>query len=117
MSNQSKRGTGSQLRKPLVATVAAVGGAGMLLGAPAAGLLAAPAQAAPVVAAPLQLPAIPGLDFFGSGGLSAALLDPVFSIASAIPFLNIFVANGTPGTATNPNGGNAGLFFGNGGAG
>src|SRR4051794_16139655 len=114
MSNQSKRGTGSQLRKPLVATAAALGGASMILGAPAAALLAAPgAQAAPIVSAPEQF-AIPGLDFFGSGGLSAAILDPFFSVATAIPFLNIFVANGTPGTAANPNGGNAGLFFGNG---
>ena len=75
-------------RRPLVATAAAIGGAGIVLAAPAAALMAAPAaQAAPVVPAPQQgcgyfdprCPpfAIPGLDFFGSGGLSAALLDPV----------------------------------------
>jgi hypothetical protein len=109
--------TKSGLRKPLAATVAAIGGAGLVVAAPAAALIAAPgAQAAPVVPAPQQFD-IPGLDFFGSGGLSAALFDPIFDIAGMVPVLNIFVANGVDGTATNPNGGNAGLFFGNGGKG
>src|SRR5882757_2251116 len=116
MSDRRKQGNGS-LRRPFMATAAAVGGAGLILGAPAAGLMAAPvAQAAPVVPVPQQFE-IPGLDFFGGSGLSAALLDPLFDIAGLIPGLNIFIANGADGTATNPNGGNAGLFFGNGGNG
>jgi hypothetical protein len=63
----SGRGTGSRrTRKPLVATAAAIGGAGLVLAAPAAALMAAAdAQAAPVVQAPLQ---IGDLDFFGDGG-------------------------------------------------
>ena len=90
MSNRSKRGTGSRrTRKPLVATAAAIGGAGLILGAPAAALMAAPgAQAAPVVPAPQQLSRVLGLDFFGTGGLSAAFLDPIFEIATIIPFFN-----------------------------
>ena len=89
-----------------------------MLAAPAAVLMTAPqAQAAPMFVAPQQFPEFPGLDFFGSGGLSAALLDPVFDFAGLIPGLNIFVGNGVDGTATNINGGDAGLLFGNGGNG
>jgi hypothetical protein len=117
MSSRSKRGTGSRRsRKPLVATAAAIGGAG----APAAGLLAASgiAQAAPVIPAPQQFgDLIPGGgDFFGGAGL-AALLDPLWDITGLIPVINIFAANGVDGTADNPNGTNAGLFFGSGGDG
>ena len=65
---------------------------------------------------PVTLPA-PVSDFFGAGGLSAALLDPLFDIAGLIPGLNIFVGNGVDGTATIPNGGNAGILAGNGGNG
>ena len=104
-------------RRPLVATAAAIGGAGIVLAAPAAALItASEAQAAPVFPVPAQFE-IPGLDFFGAGGLSAALLDPFFDIAGIIPGLNIFIGNGVDGTLTSPNGGAAGLFAGNGGAG
>ena len=100
-----------------MATATVIGGAGFVLGAPAAVLMAASeAQAAPVLPAPLQFE-IPGLDFFGTGGLSAALLDPFFDMAGLIPGLNMFIGNGVDGTATSPNGGNAGLFAGNGGNG
>jgi hypothetical protein len=95
-SNRSAHGTG-RTRKPLVAAVAALGGAGVVLVAPGAALMTAPqVQAAPVFSAPQQL--IPGFDFFGDGGLSAALLDPFFEIAGLIPVLNIFVGNGVDGT-------------------
>ena len=118
MSDRSERGNGPwQAGRPLVAAAAAIGGAGLVLAAPAAALMAAPeALAAPVFPVPQQI-AIPGLDFFGSGGLSAALLDPVFDIFGLIPGLNIFIGNGVDGTATSPNGGDAGLFAGNGGNG
>ena len=69
-----------------------------------------------MVPAPQQIE-IPGLDFFGDGGLSAAFLDPFFEIARMAPFFNIFVSNGEDGTATSPDGGNAGILAGNGGDG
>ena len=119
MSIRSERGSGSkQSRRPLVATAAVIGGAGMVLGAPAAALIAAPvAQAAPVFAVPQQLPPIPPFPPIGGGGISAAFLDPVYDIFGLIPGLNIFVSNGIDGTAASPNGGNAGLLAGNGGNG
>ena len=64
-SNMPKRSSWRTAR-PLAATAATIGSAGLILGAPAAGLLAAPGvvQAAPVVAAPQQfgdlLASIPG---------------------------------------------------------
>src|SRR5262245_19948565 len=103
----SKRNSQSTVR-PLAATAAAIGSAGLIIGAPAAGLLAAPglAQAAPVVPAPLQSGGLG--DLFGSSGLSSlfgsgsglglgsfsSFLTPVFDIAGAIPVLNIFIGNG-----------------------
>ena len=119
MSKRSNRGTDSRRsrkpKRPLLATAAAIGGAGLILATPGAALMAAPeAQAAPVVPAPLQTG---GFDFFGTGGLSAAPFDPIFELFGAIPFVKIFIGNGTDGTAANPNGGNAGLFAGNGGDG
>src|SRR5918992_210521 len=113
MTVRSERGS----HRPLVAAAAAIGGAGIVLAAPAAALMtAADAQAAPMRPVPQQFE-IPGLDFFGSGGLSAALLDPLFDIAGIIPGLNIFIGNGVDGTATSPNGTAAGLLAGNGGNG
>src|ERR1700754_3987929 len=111
MSNRSSRSTA----RPFVATAAAVGGVSLILGAPAAGLLAAPgvASAAPVVPAPLQ-----GIDFgnlFGLGGLGG--VDALFGFFNAIPIVNIFISNGADGTAANPDGGNGGLLFGSGGNG
>ena len=59
MSNRSKRGTGAPGSKkparPLRATAAVIGGAGMILAAPAAALLADPAeaQAQPMISATL----------------------------------------------------------------
>jgi hypothetical protein len=55
-------------------------------------------------------PTISGIDFFGTGGLSASILDSVFALAGEIPVLNISIGDGADGTATSPNGGNAGLF-------
>lgn len=57
--------------RPLVATAAAIGGAGLVLAAPAAALLANPgqAQAAPVIPAPQE----PITDLFGSVVGSAGL--------------------------------------------
>src|SRR5258707_9880300 len=101
MSTRSSRGTARRL----AATAAAIGSAGLILGAPAAGLLAAPgvASAAPVVPAPLQ-----GLDLgslFGAGGLGGlsglipglgggtgglGSFDAVFGFFNAIPIVNIF---------------------------
>src|SRR5690349_1087639 len=101
--------------KGIAATAAAIGSAGLILGAPAAGLLAAPgvAQAAPVVPAPLQ-----GIDFgnlFGSGGLGG--FDAIFGFFNAIPIVNIFISNGANGTADSPDGKPGGLLFGRGGDG
>ena len=97
----SSRGSGSRRRpvRPLAATAAVIGGAGLILGAPAAALLAAPgvSYAAPLAPVPLQAGA---LDFFGSAGL-----DGIFDVFGAIPILNIFIGNGADGTATSPNGG------------
>ena len=125
MSNRSKRGTGSHLsKKParsLKATAAVIGGAGMILAAPGAALLADPpeAQAQGDLATLTTLFGASGLNGAVGAGVGAAtgLADPFFAIASGIPFVNIFIGNGADGTAANPNGGNAGLFAGNGGDG
>ena len=124
------RGTGHQHRRsrrparPLVATAAAIGGAGLVLAAPGAALMANPAEAQ---AQPIDLSALTSL-FGGSFaipltpaglvGTAGSTFDPILDIATAIPFLNLFVGNGPDGTAASPNGGNAiGLFVGNGGDG
>jgi hypothetical protein len=103
----------------LAATAAAIGGAGIILGSPAAGLLAAPglAHAAPAVPAPQQLGNVGSI--FGSSGLGGIsdLLTPVFAIAGAIPIVNIFIGNGANGTAAHPDGFPGGIFGGNGGNG
>jgi hypothetical protein len=113
MSDRCEHGGSERSRKQLVAVI---GGVGVVLAAPAAGLMApSEAHAAPVIPVPQQV--IPGFAFFGSSGLSAALLDPIFDIFGLVPGLNIFIGNGADGTATSPNGGNAGLLFGNGGNG
>ena len=46
-----------------------------------------------------------------------ATFDPFLDIAGLIPVLNIFVGNGVDGLTPGANGGNAGLFIGNGGNG
>src|ERR1700712_5526161 len=89
-------------KRPMMLTAAA--GAGIVLSAPAASLLIAPAEAQ---AAPLDnLTSLfgGGLAALGGGGLGTNLiggglsdpgtaLNPVFDIASQIPGLNIFVGN------------------------
>ena len=120
------RGTGPRRsrKSPLVATAAAIGGAGIVLTAPAAALLADPPEAQ----AQIDLSSLTSI--FGLAGLSAngglaggvvgtatSITDPFFSLATAIPFFNVFVSNGADGTAANPNGGNAGILAGNGGKG
>src|SRR6476469_8121685 len=118
--------------RPLAATAAAVGGAGLVLSAPAAALLAMPseAQAAPLMPAPAGLFGC----FFGStvggdclagdnAGLASGLTDglataqPFLDMAGGIPIVNIFIGNGADGTAAHPNGFNGGLLIGNGGNG
>jgi hypothetical protein len=144
MSKRSNyRGTGAhrpqKKARPLVATAAAVSGAGLLLAGPAAALLANPgeAHAAPGTPAPQQ----PITSLFGcvlgsanpaencdagdnvasarglGNGLALANLDPFLDIAGGIPILNIFVGNGADGTALHPNGYNGGFFIGSGGDG
>jgi hypothetical protein len=112
-------------------TVAAIGGAGMVLAAPAAALLISPAvaQAAPP---PVVDPLCPLVGACARGSLGASiagvlgpagLADPfglptdLLGFAGAIPVLNIFIGNGADGTALHPDGFNGGLFFGNGGKG
>src|SRR4051794_28690215 len=118
--------------RPLAATVATIGGAGMILAAPAVALLANPAQAQ---AAPTD-----GIeDLLGCAVTSLTqgdscltdlsdartrnvtdsrmYYDPFLDVAGAIPGLNTFIGNGADGTAAHPDGFNAGLFIGNGGDG
>ena len=112
-------------RRPLAATAAAIGGAGLVLGAPAAALVAAPAaQAAPVASVPQQLPDLGGLfgglDLFGGsglGGLTSLFPSTFLDFAGFIPGLNIFIGNGADGLLPGADGGDAGLFIGNGGNG
>jgi hypothetical protein len=76
-SSGARRRRAGKPARPWVAAAAAIGGAGLVLSAPGAALMAAPAaQAAPVVPVPLQFE-IPGLDFFGSGGLSSGAVGSV----------------------------------------
>ena len=120
MSKRSNRGTDSRRsrkpKRPLLATAAAIGGAGLILATPGAALMAAPGKRRPRRWSRRRCKQ-GDLDFFGTGGLSAAPFDPIFELFGAIPFVKIFIGNGADGTAANPNGGNAGLFAGNGGDG
>src|SRR3954466_8268126 len=137
MSKQSRyRGKGRHRAQTksrrLVATAAAVGGAGLVLSAPAAALLAMPgeAHAAPALPIPTSLFGC----FLGStvgdeclagdnAGLAASLTEglataqPFLDMAGGIPIVNIFIGNGADGTAAHPNGFNGGLLIGNGGNG
>ena len=133
MSKRSNRGTGSRRSRkparPLVATAAAIGGAGIVLAAPGAAFMAPPeAQAQDWYSDHRQhfRSALAGL----GGGIpltpagvvetTTGLSDPLFDLAGAIPILNIFVANGAdadPHSRRNLNGGDAGLFIGSGGNG
>jgi hypothetical protein len=145
MANHRRPGRGSEASRrsgrAWAATAAAIGGAGIVLAAPGAALLVAPgvAQAAPVAANPV----CPLFGGCASGGLGSGIGDVVglaaptpnalavgvigagvdgplsalIGIAGQIPFVNIFVHNGADGTAAHPDGGNAGLFIGNGGNG
>ena len=131
--NVSGRGNGPRrTRKSLVTAAAAIGAGGLIMGGPAAALMAAPAaQAAPVVPAPQQVDVLGGvLGFFGAagqgGGISVqTVTGPLFGIADAlldaatfIPFLNFFVGNGADATTPGADGGDAiGIFAGNGGDG
>ena len=78
MSKRSNyRGTGSpKPARPLLATAAAIGGAGMVLAAPGAVMLATPgvAQAAPIVSVPSKR-FDQALSIFG-GSAASALLNP-----------------------------------------
>ena len=118
MANPSKRSVGAhRARTPVRSwrtTAAAIGGAGMLLGAPAAALLATPGIAQADVCQ------INGL--FGCNGLSAnsdtsAMSNVVADPSGGDPFYNYFFGNGADGTADHPDGFNGGIFFGNGGNG
>ena len=119
--------------RPLATTAAVIGGAGVVLCAPGAALLVAPAaQAAPYVSAPASPPNdlcvvmtgcnnIPAGNLFGAAALSAGTTtDPftaLFDLAGAIPGVNLLIGNGADGTAAHPNGFNGGLFAGSGGDG
>src|SRR5258708_2961304 len=84
---------------PLAPTAVAIGSAGLILGAPAAALLAAPgvAQAAPVAPAPQQLGLGDLGNLFGGSGLSGLTgglpglsgglsgFDAIFGFFNAIP--------------------------------
>ena len=117
----------NRARKSTVAASSVLSGVAILFAVPAAALLTVPAaQAAPVaqVPAPFENPEWwinrhrpMGSGLIGGSGLSAGSLDPFFDIAGLIPVLNVFIGNGADGTLASPNGGNAGLFAGNGGNG
>ncbi|MDT5187814.1 MAG: hypothetical protein QOI28_65, partial [Mycobacterium sp.] len=140
LEHSSHRGKALRRRTHFLATAAAVGGAGMVLAAPGAALLANPGQAhaAPLEqlfgcafgtvpvgdcdAASQSTPFVIGLGLqsatlapsFGTG-LDAA--DPFLDLAGGIPILNIFIGNGADGTQFSPNGTNGGLLIGSGGDG
>ena len=126
--------------KATATTLAVLGGASLFLAVPAAALMAGSgvANAAPAEesAQCTQLPACLGggstptaPSLFGPATFALALapdsatndlvdlFNPFVDLAGAIPIVNIFVGNGTDGTAFNPNGGNGGLFIGSGGDG
>ncbi|MBB5167976.1 hypothetical protein HNP02_007985 [Mycobacterium sp. AZCC_0083] len=99
-----------------------IGGAGLVLAVPAAALLVTPgrAQAAPLCVPPtlicnVSAAASPVVASIFGTAFGAA--DPLLDIAGQIPIINIFIGNGAAGTALHPDGGNAGILFGNGGAG
>ena len=124
MSKQRNRGTGSRRsrkpRRPLAATAAAIGGAGIVLAAPGAAFMAAPeAQAQTGIAIIDSLFGLTGLSGVSGTlvGTATGLEDTFFAIAGQIPILNAFIGNGADGTAENPDGGNAGIIAGNGGTG
>ena len=117
---------------PLLATAVAVGGAGVLFAAPAAALLASPAEAhaAPTDSVGDLLGCVVGSVLRGScvgatqnavtpAAVSAEspLTDPLLNIAGEIPVLNLFIGNGADGSAFHPNGFNGGIFAGSGGNG
>ena len=95
-----------------------IGGAGMILAAPTAALLANPAEAQ---AQPIDLTSLTSI--FGNSGLSGiagtatGLATPFVNLANGIPILNIFISNGANGTADSPDGQPGGLIIGNGGNG
>jgi hypothetical protein len=137
MSNRSKRGPGRRRSPAPARTLAvAIGGAGLVLAAPAAALLASPgeAHAAPVVpigdicggASPLRLrrarsvqPSHYGVAnrCYDPFGLTSTFTNTFLDLADGIPVLNVFIGNGADGTAAHPNGFNDGLFAGSGGNG
>ena len=128
----SNRGTASRRSRkparPFAATAAAIGGAGLVLAAPCAALMANPPEAQAQTGIPI-IDSIFGGAFAGipltPAGVvdtTTGLADPFLDLAGAIPILNIFVGNGAdadPVTCSGAtcNGGDAGLFIGNGGAG
>ncbi|MDQ1716904.1 MAG: hypothetical protein QOE89_857, partial [Pseudonocardiales bacterium] len=100
----------------------AIGGAGLVLAVPAAAFLVTPgrAQAAPLCVPPtvicnVSAAASPVVASIFGTAFGAA--DPLLDIAGQIPIINIFIGNGAAGTALHPDGGNAGILFGDGGAG
>ncbi|MDT4998877.1 MAG: hypothetical protein QOK12_982, partial [Mycobacterium sp.] len=144
MAKHRQRVSGSgRTRTPGRAWAVAIGGAGIVLAAPAAALLTTPAlaQAAPVPPTGPLCPLLVGCGSGGgvgasiAGGIGASigslstvvgpggLADPfglptaILGFAGAIPGLNIFIGNGADGTAVHPDGFNGGLFFGDGGKG
>src|SRR5690349_1319936 len=101
----------SDYARPLLTAAVAIGSAGLILGAPCAGL----AHAAPVLA-PQQFGNLGNLgNLFGSGGLSG--FDAVFGFFNMVPIVNMFISNGADGTAQHPDGFNGGMLFGRGGNG
>src|SRR5882757_2774499 len=149
-SHRDNRGAGAHRRRkparPLLAAATVIGGAGIVLGAPAAALFVGSgvAQAAPLVSAPTDVCASglvgctdpsasslssTGTSLFGGGAALSAipagpgLADPFgltnafLDLAGAIPGLNLFIGNGADGTAAHPDGFNGGLFAGSGGNG
>jgi len=109
---------------PFAATAAAVGGAGLVVAAPAAALLAMPgrAQAAPAPTGLIGCVLTLNGDCLDnqSTAIGSSLTDgmataePFLDIASGIPIVNIFIGNGADGTAAHPNGFNGGIFAGSG---
>src|SRR5262249_29162040 len=130
-SKRANTGRSHIRTRSATATAALVGGAGLVLAAPGAALLAHPAEAQ-------ALPQSPGdviscvLDSVLGGscvaeaqneviligvGAGLQIADPILDIAGAIPVLNVFIGNGADGTAAHPNGFNGGLLIGSGGDG
>src|SRR6478672_559378 len=133
MSSRSKRGPSRRQSPTPARTLAvAIGGAGIVLAAPAAALMVSPGEAHAAPAIPF-VDLCGGTSIFGCNPLGGSSLvnaslvsdisDPLgltssfLDLAGGIPVLNVFIGNGADGTAAHPNGFNGGLFAGSGGDG